>query len=91
MSKFWQHVEERLISRKGSIYYMGGTLVVDFERGGCVGMNLNGKGFVCPSKPFEFFKNDIVYLPESIKSLVQSIYLEIKGKTDHFKEQVELA
>ena len=91
MSKFWQHVEQQLVTREGRIYYAGGTLIVDFEKGGGIGMNLNGKGFVMPSKQYNFFKNDRVYMPESITNLVRSIYLEIKGKTDHFIEQVEIA
>jgi len=62
-NKFWDHVEIRLIAEEGPIYFTGGTLCVDFEKNGGVGMNLNGKGFVFGGRD-QYRKNSTVYLPE---------------------------
>lgn len=88
VTKFWSRVEERLLTRKGPIYYMGGTLVIGFDNGG-IGLNLNGQGFVFHHKEYPYFKNDKVYMPEHITKLVRSIYIEAKGKNDHYKESVK--
>jgi hypothetical protein len=75
-NKFWDHVEDRLITREGSIYFAGRTLCVDFDKGG-IGMNLDGKGFVyggCNAHR----KNSTVYLPDYITDMVRRTYVEYK-------------
>jgi len=90
MSKFWNHVEERLITRTGNMYFMGGTLSVGLSKDSGVALNLNGKGFVfgkiktIPCKEV----NDRVYLPQHITDLVRQIYLDVKGETEHYRESV---
>jgi hypothetical protein len=85
VAKFWHKVEQRLRNRDGVMYYAGGTLCIDFTKGG-IGLNLDGKGFVFGTSPL--VKNDRVYQPRHILELVRNLYLEIKGSTDHFKRAV---
>lgn len=85
-NKFWDHVEMRLLAEEEPNYFVGGTLCVDFDRGG-IGMNLDGKGFVFGGRN-QFRRNSTVYLPEYITDMVRKVYLRIKGETKHYREQV---
>jgi hypothetical protein len=76
MTKFWRHIEERLITRE-HLYYIGGTLCVDNEnKPGGIGLNLNGKGFIYSGN----LKNSTVYIPKHISELVHQIYRDVKGE-----------
>lgn len=70
-NKFWDHVENRLLTEEGSIYFVGGTLCVDFVKSG-IGMNLDGKGFVYGGSD-KFRRNSRVYLPDYITEMVRKI------------------
>lgn len=93
-SKFWNSIEQRLITREGSIYFAGGTLFIDTQNS-IVGLNLDGTGFVNHTKEYaitkEYFKNGKVYLPDHITELVRKIYLDVKGETEYYKEKTESA
>jgi hypothetical protein len=67
------------------MYFVGGTLCLDWSKGG-IGLNLDGKGFVFGTSPL--IKNDRVYQPQHILTLVRECYLETKGQTDYFKRVV---
>jgi hypothetical protein len=84
-NKFWNHVETRLLL-EDSLYYAGGTLCIDFEKGG-VAMNLNGKGFIYGGRD-KFRQNSQVYLPSYITDMVRKIYLRVNGETEHFRREV---
>jgi hypothetical protein len=85
-NKFWDHVENRLLVEEGPIYFVGGSLCVDFAQGG-IAMNLDGKGFVYGGSD-KFRKNSQVYLPEYITEMVRKIYLRIEGETAHYRKEV---
>jgi hypothetical protein len=89
-SKFWNSIEQRLITREGSIYFAGGTLCVD-TKNSIIFLNLDGTGFIHHTKEYantkEYFKNGKVYLPDHITDLVRKIYLDVKGETDYYKEK----
>jgi hypothetical protein len=75
----WNDIENRLKDiTNQKAYYVGGTLCLDLPKFG-IGMNLNGKGFIYGGSKRN---NDRIYLPKTITSLVQKIYLDIKGKTE---------
>ena len=76
-NKFWNHIENRLLMRDGPIYFVGGTLCVDFVNYG-VAMNLDGKGFIYGG--FDRFRqNSEVYLPGYITEIVRDIFLNEKN------------
>jgi len=85
-NKFWDHIENCLLTEEGPIYFIGGTLCVDFAKGG-VAMNLDGKGFVYGGSD-KFRRNSQVYLPEYITDMVRKLYLRINGETEHYREKV---
>lgn len=85
VKKFWTKVENRLRHRDGVMYYVGGTLCLDWDKGG-IGLNLDGKGFVFGTS--HLVKNDRVYQPQHILDLVRQFYLEIKGPTEHYNRVV---
>jgi len=87
VSKFWNDVESRLITREGSIYFAGGTLVMDTDNG-IICFNLDGKGFISHTQEFSYFKNGTIYLPDHILELVRKIYLDVKGSTEHYTTEV---
>jgi hypothetical protein len=78
-NKFWNRVEISLIEEK-SLYFVGRTLCVDFDKGG-IGLNLNGKGFLYGGRD-QFRRNSNVYLPDYITKMVQKIYFEKKVKVN---------
>jgi hypothetical protein len=84
--KFWRHIELRLITKE-NLYYAGGTLCVDTEKGG-VALNIDGKGFVYGNH--QHLKNSKVYIPEHISSLVHQIYKELKGEKLFYERTQEL-
>jgi hypothetical protein len=89
-NKFWDHVENCLLTEEGPIYFIGGTLCVDFVKDfvkGGIAMNLDGKGLVYGGLN-KFRKNSQVYLPEYITDMVRKLYLRIKGETEHYREKV---
>lgn len=89
VKKFWSHVEDRLVKRQ-HLYFTGGTLCIDNEKskGGGIGLNLDGKGFVYSSHTH--LKNDTLYVPKHIMDLVHEIYKETKGSKLHKKRMKEL-
>jgi|GEM_PF-6318444 len=79
----WSEVEERLIKRDMNLYYVGGTLSVSLDNKRFVALNLNGHGF-------DQDDNKLIQ-PENILEIVRSIYLEVKGSTAYYKEEVSSA
>ena len=89
--KFWNHIEQRLITRDGKIYYMGGTLAIDdiYPNSG-IALNLDGTGFLFHynRKKIPHLKNSKVYLPKYILKMVRSIYLEMIGFNYYYLENL---
>ena len=81
---YWKPVEDALINRDVPIYFVGGTLCVDYAKSKGIGINLDGRGFVFNAS----LKNGRVYVPKHVVAIVRDIYLQTKGKTNHFKEKV---
>lgn len=89
--KFWKKVEDELITIRdsGNLKKIRGALSVSLgldengkERGVC--LNLDGRGFVLRD-----LKNNTIYAPDYITSIVQEIYLKANGKTEYYKETVQ--
>ena len=76
----WEEVKERLIKRDKKLYYLGGTLSVTLDNTRFVALNLDGHGFD---------QDDIILTqPDDISKIVRDTYLEVKGLTEHYKEEV---
>lgn len=75
-SKFWGHIEKRLIERD-SLYYVGSTLCVDKEKSMGIALNTDGKGFVY--NKYFWLKNTKIYQPDYIFKIVIEIYKESKS------------
>ena len=76
----WNEVKDRLEKRDKSLYYVGGTLSVSLDHKRFVALNLDGNGFDQDSNKLQ--------QPEFIKKMVKDLYLETKGETTHYKEEV---
>ncbi len=76
----WKEVEERLKKRDKKLYYVGGTLSVTLDNERFVALNLDGGGFDQNSIKLE--------QPNSIREMIRRLYLEIKGKTTYYEEEV---
>jgi hypothetical protein len=84
--KYWQHIYTRLIMRT-ELYYSGGTLCVDnLNSPGGLGLNLNGRGFIYTQH--SHMSNSTFYMPIGILKLVHAIYLETKGRTQHYLNSI---
>jgi len=76
----WNEVKERLEKRNMSMYYVGGTLSISLDSKRFVALNLDGEGFDQD--------DNILQQPEFIKKIVRDIYVETKGETQYYKDEI---
>lgn len=74
--------------KNNASYYVGGSLCIDFKDMPSVVLHLNGRGFQyrtgsgrLPAARF--------LLTKEMTEMVQSIYLEHKGRTSHYESTVK--
>jgi len=76
----WNEVKERLEKKDKTLYFIGGTLSVTLDDKRFVALNLDGGGFDQDDKR--------LVQPSFILNMTRTTYLETKGETEHYKEEI---
>lgn len=86
MKPNWDRIKKTLELQDYVMYYVGGTLCIDFPEGGLIGLNLAGTWFVSvpggrANGPGSWPGDE---MPPDILELVKKTYLKEKGETAHY-------